>query len=74
MAKSERRSRWKKKMRAMKRVKMAPKELARLEKILPKVDINMKDMEEIAQGFFCFVFILHVKKNIYILKFNLFCS
>jgi hypothetical protein len=52
MAKSERRSRWKKKMRAIKRVKVAPKELARLEKILPKVDINMNEMGEIAEGFY----------------------
>jgi hypothetical protein len=50
MAKSERKSKWKRKMRALKRVKNEPKELARLTKILPKVDINMEDMEKIANG------------------------
>lgn len=47
MAKSERRSRWKRKMRAIKRERKAPIELARLQKILPKVD--MEEMKEIAE-------------------------
>jgi hypothetical protein len=50
MAKSERKSKWKRKMRALKRIKNEPKEMARLAKILPKLDINMEDMEKIANG------------------------
>jgi hypothetical protein len=47
MAKSERKSKWKRKMRAIKRERKAPIELARLQKILPKID--MDKIKEIAQ-------------------------
>ena len=50
MAKSERKSKWKKKMRALKRIKNSPKELARLNKCISKGDININEMKEIANG------------------------
>jgi hypothetical protein len=52
MAKSERKSKWKKKMRAIKRVKNSPKELVRLNKCLAKGEISITDMEQIANGKF----------------------
>jgi hypothetical protein len=50
MAKSERKSKWKKKMRALKRVKNTPKELARLNKCIAKGEISITDMEQVANG------------------------
>ncbi|NXT43643.1 LLPH protein, partial [Pelecanoides urinatrix] len=48
MAKSLR-SKWKRKMRAEKRKKNAPKELERLKKILgPKADVVMEEVKEVA--------------------------
>ena len=52
MAKSERKSKWKRKMRAIKRVKNTPKELVRLNKCLAKGEIDIADMEQIAIGKF----------------------
>ena len=48
MAKSERKSKWKRKMRAIKRIKKAPVEVVRLNKILAKGDVKIEDMEGIA--------------------------
>ena len=50
MAKSERKSKWKRKMRALKRVKNSPKELVRLNKCISKGEISIADMEQIANG------------------------